>query len=90
MSSITGPSFSVVSLFDRAIGALAKTDTTSLTQVLADCDRAELPASTEEFSRALTQQAALEKSLEQTERNIRMLRGDENKFRYGRSRGRNS
>jgi hypothetical protein len=62
----------------------------SLTGVLADCSRVEIPDSPQEFSRALTQQAAFEKVLELTGRNIRMLRGEENSFRYGRSRGRNS
>jgi hypothetical protein len=90
MSSIAGSSFSVISLLDRAIGALAKTDAASLTEVLTDCSRAEVPGSAEEFSRALTQQAAFEKVIEQTGRNIRLLRGEENSFRYGRSRGRNS
>lgn len=90
MSSISDSSFSVVNLLDRAIEALARTDAASLTEVLSDCGRAEVPASAEEFSRALTQQAAFEKVLEQTGRNIRMLRGGENGFRYGRSRGRNS
>ena len=87
MSSVAGSSFSVLSLLDRAIEALAKTDAASLTEVLSDCSRAEIPGSAEEFSRALTQQAAFEKVLEQTGRNIRLLRGEENSFRYGRSRG---
>ena len=78
-------SLPLASLFDRVIDALARTDPASLTQVLADCDRVALPGSTEEFSRALTQQAALEKVLEQTGRNLRMLRG-EGSFRYGRRR----
>ncbi|QNI34141.1 hypothetical protein H7849_09690 [Alloacidobacterium dinghuense] len=90
MSSVSGSSFSVTSLLDRAIDALARTDTTSLTQVLTDCNCAEMPDSQEEFSRALTQQAAFEKVLELTARNLRLLRGEENSFRYGRGRGRNS
>jgi len=90
MSSIAGTSFSVVNLLDRAIGALAKTDTASLTEVLTDCSRAEIPDSQEEFSRALTQQAAFEKVLEQTRRNLTFLRGEEDNFRYGRGRGRNA
>jgi hypothetical protein len=90
MTSVAGSSFSVVSLLDRAIGALAQADNASLTEVLADCSRAEIPGSPEEFSRALTQQATFEKVLEQTGRNIRLFRGEENSFRYGRSRGRNS
>ena len=81
---------SVTSLLDRTIGALAKADVTSMAKVLADCEGAEPPGSAEEFSRALTQKAALEKALEQTKRNIRLLRGEENSFRYGHSRGRNS
>lgn len=90
MSFVAGSSFSVVSLLDRALGALAQADSASLTGVLADCSRAEVPGSPEEFSRALTQQATFEKVLEQTGRNIRLLRGEESSFRYGRSRGRNS
>jgi hypothetical protein len=90
MSSITDCSFSVLHLLDRAIEALSRTDAASLTEVLADCSRAEIPGSPEEFSRALTQQAVFGKVLEQTGRNIRLLRGEENTFRYGRSRGRNS
>jgi hypothetical protein len=81
---------SLTSLLSRTIGALAKADVTSMAKVLADCEGAELPGSPEEFSRALTQKAALEKALEQTKRNIRLLRGEENSFRYGHSRGRNS
>jgi predicted transcriptional regulator of viral defense system len=81
---------SLTSLLSRTIGALAKADVTSMAKVLADCADAELPGSPEEFSRALTQKAALEKALEQTRRNIRLLRGEENSFRYGHSRGRNS
>jgi hypothetical protein len=81
---------SVTSLLDRTIGALAKADVTSMAKVLADCEAVDLPGSPEEFSRALTQKAALEKALEQTKRNIRLLRGEENSFRYGHSRGRNS
>ncbi|HTZ90378.1 MAG TPA: hypothetical protein VMA71_08555 [Alloacidobacterium sp.] len=90
MSLVSGPSFSVVSLAERAIGALSQADAVSLTKVLADCSQAEIPGSAEEFSRALTQQAAFEKVLEQTGRNIRLLRGEEDDFRYGRNRGRNS
>jgi len=91
MSSLNaGPSFSVVSLLDRAISALARTDTESLTQVLADSDRAEIPDSWEEFSRALTHQAAFEKVLEQTERNIRLLCGEKNSCPYRRKRSRSS
>ena len=82
-------SSSLISLFDRAIDALARTDTASLGEVLADCNDAVLPASAEEFSRALTQQATFEKVLEQTGRNLRILRGDEN-VRYGRRRDANS
>lgn len=87
MSLVTGPSFSLVSLLDRSIRALAQVDVASLGEVLADCRRAELPASAEEFSRALILQAAFERVIEQTERNIRMLRTEENGFRYGRNRG---
>jgi len=89
VSSDISSSVSLVSLFDRAIGALAQADTASLSNVLVDCNRAELPGSMEEFSRALLQQAAFEKVIEQTGRNIRLLRGEENSFSYGRSRGRN-
>jgi hypothetical protein len=91
MSSLhAGSLFSVIDLLDRAIGALARTDTESLTQVLADSSRVVVPGSVEEFSRALAQQAAFEKVLEQTERNIRLLCGEKNSFPYGRKRGRNS
>jgi len=90
MLSTIDSSFSILSLLDRAIGALVKADTTSLTEVLADCSHAEMPGSPEEFSRALAQQVAFEKILEQTAKNIRLLRGEEDCFRYGRSRGRNS
>jgi hypothetical protein len=78
-------SLPLVSLLERAIDALARTDAASLTQVLTDCDRVALPSSKEEFSRALTQQAALEKILEQTSRNLRVLHREED-FRYGRRR----
>jgi len=88
MSSILGSSLSVVSLLDRAIGALSRTDTAALNEVLTDCSRAEIPNSQEEFSRAVTQQAAFEKVLEQTRRNLSVLGGEENSFRYGRGRGR--
>ena len=90
MVSISQSPFSVVHLIDRAIGALARIDTGSLTEVLADCSQAEAPASAEEFSRALTQQAAFEKVLEQTGRNLRLLRGEESDFRYGRNSGHRS
>jgi hypothetical protein len=89
MSSPIGPSLSLVSLFDRAIGALAQADAAALSQVLADSGQAGLPGSAEEFSRALTQRAAFEKVLEQTERNLCLLREEKESFRYGRSRGRN-
>jgi hypothetical protein len=49
-----------------------------------------MPASSEEFSRALTQKMALEKMLEETGRNLRALRGEEDDFCYGRRRGRNA
>jgi len=88
--SLRCDSFSITSLLDRATGALARADNASLAEVLADCNRAEIPGSAEEFSRALSQQAAFEKVLEQTGRNVRLLRGEENGFRYGRGRGRNS
>lgn len=87
MSSVTSPSFSLVSLLNRSIRALAQVDTVSLGEVLADCGKAEPPASAEEFSRALIRQAAFERVIEQTERNIRVLRTEENGFRYGRNRG---
>jgi hypothetical protein len=90
MFSVAGSPFSVVNLLDRAIEALARVDVASLTDVLSDCSRAEIAVSPEEFSRALTQQAALEKVLEQTQRNIRLLRDEEVGFRYGHSRGRSS
>lgn len=87
MSSVAGSSFSLVTLLDRSIRALAQADTASLEEVLADCSNVEPPVSAQEFSRALIRQAEFEKVLEQTERNIRMLRAEENGFRYGRSRG---
>lgn len=90
MSLNMGSQFSVISLLDRAIGALAVADTPVLTEILADCHRAELPCSQEEFSRALTQQAVFEKALELTVQNIRLFRGEQNSFSYGRNRGRNS
>ena len=90
MSSVVGSSFSLVALLDRSIRALAQADAAALGEVLADCNKAGPPASAEEFSRALVRQAAFERVLEQTDRNIRMLRAEENGFRYGRSRGDNS
>jgi hypothetical protein len=90
MSSISVSSVSLTGLLSRTISALAKADVASMAEVLADCKRAELPGSPEEFSRAIAQSVALEKVLEQTRRNIRLLRGEENSFRYGHSRGRNS
>jgi hypothetical protein len=90
MSEITLSLIPVTSLLDRTIRALANADLASVTEVLADCPRADAPGSPEEFSRALTQKIALEKVLEQTGRNLRLLRGEEDDFRYGRSRGRKS
>ncbi len=78
-----GSSLPLASFFDRAIDALARADAASLTQLVSDCAGAEPPCSPEEFSRALTQQVAFEKVLEQTGRNLRILRGEE-RFRYGR------
>lgn len=83
----------VAELFERTIRALAKPDVTAVAdmqQVLADCSLAQAPDSMEEFSRALTQKVALEKILEQTGRNLRLLRGKEEDFHYGRRRSRNS
>jgi hypothetical protein len=86
----SGTSFSIAGLADRAIGALARVDAVSLRDVLEDCAQAEIPASAEEFSRALTMQTAFEKVLCQTERTLQMLSRKEDKFNYGRNRGRNS
>ena len=90
MSEITLSLVSVSNLLGRTIHALANADVASATEVLADCSRVDVPGSPEEFSRALAQKIALEKVLEQTGRNLRVLRGEEEGFRYGRSRGRNS
>jgi hypothetical protein len=80
----------VVNLLERTMRALSCADAASASEVLADCARVEMPASSEEFSRALTQKMALEKMLEETGRNLRALRGEEDDFRYGRRRGRNA
>lgn len=82
MSGINS-SLPIASLFDRAIEAVAMADTASLTQLVSECAEAKLPDSIEEFSRALTQRTALEKVLEETGRNLRLLRG-EGRFRYWR------
>lgn len=87
MSSIGHSSFSLVGLLDRAIEALAQADTVSLNEVLADCRRAEVPGLAEEFSRALTRQAAFEKVIRLTEWNLRLLRNQKSSFRYDRNRG---
>ena len=89
-SPTTGGPLTVVALLDRAIGALAHADTASLVRVLDDCAQAETPGTPEEFSRALTQQAAFEKLLEQTAKNIRLIRGEKRPFTYGRGRERSS
>lgn len=78
-----GSSLLIASLFDRTIEAVATADTALLTQLISECADAKLPDSVEEFSRALTQRAALEKVLEETGRNLRLLRG-EGRFRYWR------
>jgi hypothetical protein len=90
MSQISIPSIPVSSLLDRTIRALANADANSAAEALAECASAAVPVSPEELSRALTQQAVLEKMLEQTRRNLRVLRGEEDDFHYGRRRGRNS
>jgi hypothetical protein len=90
MSLISMSPVSLAGLLNRTIDALAQADAEAMGKVLADCEHAEMPGSTEEFSRALTQKAALEGALEQTRRNIRLLRGEEDGFRYGHTRGRNS
>jgi hypothetical protein len=79
----------VAELFARTIDALAQPDAFSISEVLADCSRAAPPESLEEYSRALAQQAALAKMLEQTSQNLRVLRREGNDFRYGRRNGRN-
>jgi len=70
-------SFPLINLLDRAVNALSKVDPASLTQVATDCDSVAICATAEEWSRALTQHAALKKTLEQTRRNLLMLRGEE-------------
>lgn len=70
-------SFPLVALLDRAVEALSKVDTAALTQVAADCDSVAICATTGEWSRALTQHAALEKTLEQTRRNLLIFRAEE-------------
>jgi hypothetical protein len=90
MLQISTSPLPVVDLLERTIRALANADAASALAVLDDCSRAEMPASPEEFSRALTQKVALEKMLEQTARNLRVRRSEEDDFRYGRRRGRNS
>ena len=90
MLQISTSPLPVNDLLERTIHALTNADAASANTVLADCSRAEMPASPEEFSRALTQKVALEKMLEQTARNLRVMRGEEDDFRYGRKRGRNS
>jgi hypothetical protein len=88
--SADGVSFSIAGLADRAIEALAQVDSVSLRDVLKDCAQAEVPASAEEFSKALTMQAAFEQVLHQTERTLQVLSRKEDKFHYGRNQGRNS
>jgi hypothetical protein len=88
MSQISLSLIPVTNLLERTMRALATADAASAAEVLADCSRAEVPVSPEEFSRALTQKAALEKMLEQTGRNLRAIRGEDDDFRYGRRRGR--
>ena len=70
-------SFPLISLLDRAVEALSKVDTASLKQIAADCDSVAISGTAEEWSRALTQHAALEKTLEQTRRNLLLLRAEE-------------
>lgn len=90
MSQASASLLPVAGLFERAIQGLAKSDAAAVAEVLADCSRAQAPDSLEEFSRALAQKVVLEKVLEQTGRNLRVLCGEESSFRYGRSRGRNT
>lgn len=88
MSQITVSPVPIEALFERTLRALAQADAESAARVLADCPYAEAPGSAEEFSRALTQKVALERMLEQTGRNLRVLRGEEDDFRYGSRHGR--
>jgi hypothetical protein len=90
MNKVSQSPLPVVTLIDRAIEAVARIDMEALTEVLADCPHAEVPDSADEFSRTLARQAAFEKVLEQTGRNIRMLRNEESSFRFGRSIGHRS
>ncbi len=76
-------SFPLISLLDRTIEALSKADAVSLTQVAADCDSIAICSTAEEWSRALTQHAALGKALEQTRRNLLIFRTEERVRRYG-------
>jgi hypothetical protein len=90
MAQISTSLVPITNLLERTIRALANADAVSAAKALDDCSCVAMPASPEEFSRALMQKVALEQVLEQTGRNLRMLRGEEDDFRYGRRRRKDS